>query len=629
LRVLQLHVERFSYTPISEEIKDAEKAEKKEVTFSDGVVLFTSIEKQDDSEVAENAAEEIAASLKVISVGSVMLYPYSHLSSELASPADAKSILDAMEKALRKTGLNVHRAPFGWNKSFGLQIKGHPLAEQAKSFRRIEKKQKAEPKEKFKKFIVIDESGEEEELDAENLSKSETLRRKGQRYSLLKTFVTNELIGKESKTEQPAHVRLMTKLGLIDHSPESDVGHMKWYPNGILIKDLMMDYALNNIALKLGAMKMQNPLLYRTEVEEIKKLQGEFHERDYIVKEDGSSFVLRFASDPGAFPFVQKLNISYRNMPVRLYEEAICFRKEQSGEVSGLLRLRNFWMTDMHSFLANEKQALEEFEQLTVLYARLMNEIISSKYWVLGFEVVEEYYEKYRDLFKKVVKQVGVPALFKLMKEMTHYYAFKNEFQAIYADGDNVQISTVQWDIKNGERFHIEFTNEQGRKIPVPFIIHAASFGSIERALGALLESAAWMEKEGALPSLPLWLSPEQVRVVPVSSEKHLQEGNKVAEMLDKTSIRVGVDDRNIAVGKKIFDARTSWIPFVVVLGDKEIASKKLSVTIRSKSMPKAEHREEMTADELVQTIKDQTKGMPFRPMYVPRQVSERIDFGK
>ncbi|MEM5879125.1 MAG: threonine--tRNA ligase [Candidatus Aenigmatarchaeota archaeon] len=631
MRILQTHSDWIEYEPIKKEISQAEDVEKKVYKLEEVLVAFTAVEEGDDEKIAKLAVEEIKEFMKNLKINKLLIYPFVHLSNKPAKPSEALKILRAMEAYAKELKIETYRAPFGWNKRITNAVKGHPLAEQSKIFVAGERKEEEEvkeevKKEKFHRFFIIDVDGEEYEVDKKNWKSCKIFSKKEKRYECLKIFVRNELEGNPPKRKQPKHIELMRKLELVDYCPESDVGNMKLYPNGVLMKDLIMDYALYKIAIPLGAMKMQNPLLYRTDVEEIKKLQGEFHERDYTVEEK-VPLVLRFASDPGAFPFVQKLVFTYKNMPVKVYEEAICFRKEKKGELSGLMRVRNFWMTDQHVLCADEDQAKKVYEELSLLFAKLMNETLAKEHWVLGFEIVESFYEKYKEFFKEIVKKIKVPAFFKMMKEMSHYYAFKNEYQAIFLDGNNLQISTVQWDVKNGERFNICFTDKDGKKVPVPFIIHASSFGSIERAMAAILETGAWMEEEDKAPMLPIWLSPEQVRLIPVSCEKHLKKCEEIAKILEKEKIRVGIDDRELTVPKKVFEAKRSWIPYIIVVGDKELKSEKLPVVIREKSSTKKEFREEMGLKEFLKEIREKTADMPFRPLYIPRELSKRVVF--
>ncbi|MEM2941309.1 MAG: threonine--tRNA ligase [Thermoproteota archaeon] len=630
MRILLLHCEKFEYSVREKAVEGAEELNdlNKSGEFKNVLVAFVSVEKEDaksPESIVEQASMEILDVFSKVRADSIVVYPYAHLSSDLAGVGDAVSIIRRIRDRLIEKGVEARSAPTGWYKSFTLVNMGHPLAELSRSIRPQQAEKPVEKKEKFHRFIVMDEDGVEYEVTRAGWRSCEAFSKPGGRMMMLKRFVENELEESRKTGVEPSHIVNMRKLELVDYCPESDVGNMKWYPNGILLKDLIMDYAFRNIALPWGAMKMQNPLLYRTDVEAIRQLQGEFHERDYRV--EGEGLVLRFASDPGAFPFIQKTVFTYRNMPVKIYEEAVCFRKEQKGELTGLMRVRNFWMTDMHAFCKDEEQAYEEYFRLSMLFGRLMESVIAGGNWVLGFEIVEEYYEKYRELFKRIVAALRVPAFFKLMREMTHYYAFKNEFQAIFPNGENLQISTVQWDVKNGERFNICYYDSDGVKKPVPIIIHASSFGSVERAVAAMLENAAGRVSAGRPPMLPVWLSPEQVRVIPVDVEKHLEQSMRVAERLEKEGARVSVDDRSLTVSKRVAEAKTHWIPFILVYGDREAQSNTLRIVVREESTLEKDHVEEMSLEEFAEYFRKRVEDMPTRPLYIPRELSRRVVF--
>jgi len=621
MKLLLLDTDSFSYRAIEPEsdIKDDIKGNETG-SYTNALVVFVTIEKDDSDSEFEQAYEEISNHLKQIGDRKIVLYPYSHLSDNLAEPSVSYKLFNGLFEFLKNSGLPVYKAPFGWNKSFNISLKGHPLAESLRTIKGEKKRAAFTPKEKFYRYFIIDENGLEYEVFPDKIDECEPLKKN----EALKLFVENELIGKPLRKREPAHIKQMKKLELVDYCPESDIGHLKWYPNGVRIRDLILEYA-ENLALNWGAIKMQNPLIYRTDIESISLLQGEFHERDYKI--EGENMVLRFASDPGAFPFVQKLNLSYKQMPFKVYEEAQCFRKEQSGEVVGLMRVRSFLMTDHHAFCQNEDVAREEFSKLTALFKKLMDDIISPEHWVLGFEIVDEYYEKYKPYFKELLKSIGKPAFFKLMNRMTHYYAFKNEFQAIFPDGSNLQISTVQWDIKNGERFNIRYTDENGNKVHVPFIIHASSFGSIERALASMLESAFWMKKNGYVPLLPFWLSPEQVRVIPVSPKEHLDASMSLANDLEKHGYRAGVDDRDLTLAKKVAEAKSSWVPVIVVIGKNELANNKFSTMIRVGQKIGGEQSALLTKEELLSELDRLQNNMPKGRMYVNPLMSRRPKF--
>jgi len=633
LKMLLVHADSFEYKVTSKAIDMAEPLSEhmKEGMFKELLVVFTTIEKGDGNlQILKSAVSNVKDVADKIGVKSVLIYPYAHLSSNLAEPDEALKVLKLFEESLKEEGFTVYRSPFGWYKSFKLSCKGHPLAELSRSITTTVETEESEKAEgtpsklrEFHRFIVMDVDGSTYEVNVNEWRNCSVFKKEGKIYRLLETFIRNEIEGNPPK-KKPKHIEYMRRLELVDYCPESDVGNMKFYSNGVLIADLIRDYALFKVALPWGAMKIQNPLIYRESVKEIRELMGEFHERDYRMSYGGENFVLRFASDPGAFPFMQKTVFSYRHLPVKIYEEVQCFRREKSGEVVGLRRLRSFTMTDQHCFCRDEEQAKGEFRKLCIMFKDLMN-MIAPDSWVMGWEGVEWFYEENKEWLRSLTVEMGVPAFFKLSREMSHYYAIKNEYQVIGADEANVQIATVQYDIKNGERFQIMYTGEDGKRHPC-IIIHASSFGSIERTLYALLEVAAKMEEEGRPPMLPVWLSPEQVRLIPVA-ERHLASCNEIADILEKSNIRVGIDDRELSVARKVRDAKTRWVPFIVVIGDKELKTGKLPVVIRDKSTLKEDYIKEMSLEDLIGEVASRCAGMPFRRMYVPRELSKRVMF--
>lgn len=618
MKILALHSDFMEYeitkkTSLAEEIPDMKGSDRME----DVLAVFTTVESVDETNphIVEDASSEISSIAQKVNTTQIMVYPYAHLSSDLASAQKAIPILKELEQTLQDMGYTVKRSPFGYYKSFSLKCKGHPLSELSRSIlSRPEVEEKEEQKEaKFFRFIVVSGDGTDYEVTPQNW-KSCSLWQE-QETELLKTFTRNELQGNPQKKGKPKHIEFMQRLELVDYTPESDVGNMKWYPNGLLIKDLILDYQEVNVARPYGAFKIQNPLLYRTDVPEIRMLMGEFHERDYKIENE--NLVLRFASDPGAFPYMQKVTFSYKNMPIREYEEAICFRKEQKGELSGLRRVRNFLMTDVHAFCMDVDQANEEFLKLSLLCKELMDSIITKNRWVMGWEIVEQFYDDHKEWILQLIKTLGVPSLIKIMKERSHYYTMKNEFQSIEADGVNSQISTVQMDFVNGERFNINYTAEDGKEYPC-IILHCSTFGSIERAVCSILENAAIDHREGKKPQIPLWLAPAQIRLIPVSENHHEFCTSLLSQV---THVRVDIDDRNETLSSRIRDAERAWVPFICIIGDKEIESGSLSVRCRDTG------QETMSLQELVTRITDETQGMPFRPLALPVLLSKRPKF--
>jgi threonyl-tRNA synthetase len=181
-------------------------------------------------------------------------------------------------------------------------------------------------------------------------------------------------------------------------------------------------------------------------------------------------------------------------------------------------------------------------------------------------------------------------------------------------------LSTVQIDIENTERFDIKYVDEEGKE-KHPIMLHASISGSIDRNVYALLEMAYLNQQKGKKAMLPLWLSPTQVRLAPLT-EEYLGYAKEIAEELDKNTIRVDIDDRNETVGKKIRDAETEWIPYILVLGENEKKSARFRARVRSTGEQK-----DMSLPEIIAEIKGQTGGMPYKPLPLPRLISKRPRF--
>jgi len=473
----------------------------------------------------------------------------------------------------------------------------------------------------FVRFIAVDLKGNVYEISKSDGLKSPLFAESTDTYALLRQFIANELLGsKNDNGLLPKHIGYMQGHDLADYCSISEKGHLKWLPKGLLIYRLLLDYAAE-LARDWGAFEMRNPMIIRGDHNVIGQLMGEFHERDYRVDGGRGICYLRYASDPGAFPFMQKVQFSHKQSPLKVYEEAGCFRNEQQGEVSGLKRVRHFTMTDMHAACSSFEEARKEFELLCYLFADLMSSIVTKGRWVLGWEGTLDFYELHKDWLIRIGKNMGVPAFFKLMPRMSHYFAMKNEFQALTEDKANIQISTVQWDIKDGPRFDIGFIDASGEKHPCPVIIHASSFGSIERAICAILENIALDEVNGQVPMFPDWLSPTQIRMVPVS-EKHIGFVTDMCKQASKKLIRADIDDRNETLAKKIRDAEKEWIPYVAVMGDKEIASGEIRVRVR-----KTGRIETLSMEKLCRHILAERGDRPFRPLPLPVNLSKRPVF--
>jgi len=240
----------------------------------------------------------------------------------------------------------------------------------------------------------------------------------------------------------------------------------------------------------------------------------------------------------------------------------------------------------------------------------------------LAIRVTKQFYEKHKDFLDALVKKWGKPTLIEMWEEQFFYFVLKYELNFVDNLGKCSALTTDQIDIENAKRYGIEYTDEKGER-KNPLILHLSPSGAVERIIYALLEKAAKEQKEGRIPNMPLWLAPTQVRVVPVSNEKHLEYCEKLVEEISNQQIRVDLDDREEGVGKKIRSAGQEWIPYTIVIGDNEINGKgEVNVRDREKNV-----EVKMKVEELVKIIKEKTKGMPFETIPLPRKLSKRIIF--
>jgi len=612
MRILQLHSSFIEYEPIEKEIASAEETEKKKVRLEDIVVVFVAVESDDDEGVAKTAMDEIKKSLSNLKCNRLLIYPYAHLSSNLASPSTALSLIKSME-SLAKDGIEVHRAPFGWTKAFSISVKGHPLAEHSSAISKQDVKEKVSEALKAEEKLVsywyiIDPDGKLTPVEKYDFAGKKNL-------ELLAKY---ETMKKRAVDEQPPHVRLMKKLAIADHEPASDIGNMRFYPKGRLIKSLIEQYVTKKV-LEYGGIEVETPIMYDAKHPSMESYFNRFPARQYNITEEGRHLFLRFAACFGQFLMAKDFQISYKNLPLKLYElTRYSFRKEKSGELVGLRRLRAFTMPDCHAFCKDMEQAKQEAIKRFKLSIDVINGLgLTIDDLEMAMRFTEDFYANNKEFVHELVRMFGKPALVESWKERFFYFTLKWEFNFVDNLDKASALSTDQIDVENGERYNIFFVDEDGSK-KNPIILHNSPSGAVERVIYALLERAAKVQKENKTPTLPKWLAPTQIRVLPVSHE-YLQHCEKLVEQLDMEQIRVDLDDRDETLGKRIREAETEWIPYIIVVGEKEVKSGKLSVRDRSAGSVR-----ELGINELVKEVKDVNKDKPFMPLNMPKQLSKR-----
>ena len=620
MRILQLHSDFIEYKPLKKEVAMAEEAEKKATRLEDLVVLFTSVEEGDDEAVAKQAVDEVKAALEKLGTNRILIYPYAHLSSNLAKPSNALRILKAMEKYAQEKGIETYRTPFGWNKQFSLSIKGHPLAEQLRIVApAVDKKEEEKVSEALKaeetlksEWFIMDPNGQMTPIDKFSFKGHEMLEKLA-RYEIAKVRAVQQV---------PPHVTLMKKLELADYEFGSDPGNFRWPPKGRLVKSLLERYVTQKVT-EYGGMEVETPIMYDFNHPSLANYLERFPARQYVVKSEDRNLFLRFAACFGQFLMTHDAQISYKQLPFRIYElTRYSFRREKSGELVGLRRLRAFTMPDCHAMCADLDQAKKEFLVRFELCLDTMNDGLefSNEDYELAVRFTKEFYEKNKSFILSLVKRLNKPALIELLPQRSFYWVLKWEFNFVDNLDKASAMSTDQIDIENAERYDISYVDEKGEK-KRPLILHCSPSGSIERCVYAILEKAYREQLQGKVPILPLWLAPTQVRLVPVS-DKFAPQAEKIADEFDKNCIRADVDDRPLTLQKKVREAETEWVNYVLVIGQREIDSSALPVRDR-----KTREIREMQLQQLINEIKKKTEGKPFQPSTLPRNLSKRPQF--
>ncbi|MEA1944921.1 MAG: threonine--tRNA ligase [Euryarchaeota archaeon] len=616
MQLLLIHSDYIEYetkksTLVAEEIDSTLKSSRMEEALTAFIAVETYDEENPDK-TAENAADEIRRMAENVKTERIMLYPYAHLSSELAKPDVAVDLLKKLEERLSHD-YEVKRAPFGWYKAFKISCKGHPLSELSRTIRIGKEKEivsealKSEEK-AVSHWHILTEDGELLPIEKFDFSEHRNLRK----------FMEYETAKSRAVDKIPPHVELMRRLEIADYEPGSDSGNMRFYPKGTLIKRLLEDHVLNTVA-KSGAVEVETPVMYDMNHPTLKKYLDRFPARQYSIESDKRSFFLRFAACFGQFLMNHDMTISHRNLPLKMIEMTrYSFRREQHGELVGLRRLRAFTMPDMHTLCGDMDHAIEEYKDQYALCMGMLDDIGLDDDYEVAIRFTRDFYTEHQDFIKELVKIVNKPVLIELWDSRFFYFVIKFEFNYIDAMNKASALSTVQIDVENAERYDIKYTDKNGDE-KRPTILHCSPSGAIERCMYALLEKAYLTSKEGGIPTLPTWLSPTQVRLIPVA-DRHLEYAKGVAHALP--DLRVDIDDREETVGKRVRAAGREWIPYIVIIGDKELGSGILSVTIRSESK-----KVEETARKLRDRIMAEITDMPYRGLNLPMLLSQRPVF--
>ena len=611
MRLLLLHCSDFEYTVREQAVKNPPEEiidSNRHGKYENVLVSFCTVEKEDEEspeQVANDASESILEVANSVKTNRILIYPYAHLSSSLAAVKTAMNVLALLTENLKSQGLEVYRSPFGYYKAFTLHCLGHPLSELSRTIRPKQTKQ-AEAATINTDYKIL-------ALDGKIYQPDEYQFKPGE--DEFRILVEKEALKKSLSGGQPRFLDYCKKFG-IDWESFSDIGHMRYSPEGVMIFDLISQYSWDAVtAVDLPILQIKGTNMFDLSVPAVKEHADLFGSRLYRLEVENKSLVMRYAACHQQFAAVRNWTISYRHLPFGTFEVADSYRLEQSGELLLSFRLRRLNMPDCHIYCKDVEQA----KSVTIkLHDRIYQEITKlNRDYVSIYNITHSFLDNNHEYVMELIKREGKPALLNFVPEGIYYWVLNIEYHIIDELERPREIATFQIDVGNAKRFGISFVDEDGQH-KYPAIIHTAVIGSIERYLFTVFDQCARVEKSGRKPALPLWLSPTQIRLIPIKPD-FTNFALNVAVELSKSQVRADVDDRNESLDKRIREAELNWIPYIMVIGQREVTANRYSIRRRHDNA-----KYEATIADLSIEITTSTSGYPNMSLKLPTLISKR-----
>ena len=383
----------------------------------------------------------------------------------------------------------------------------------------------------------------------------------------------DEYLARIEEAKKRDHRKLGKELGLFMMTEEGP-GFPFFLPKGMTLKNTLLEY-WRECHKRYGYVEISTPIILNQDLWHRSGHWDHYKDNMYTTVIDGEDYAVKPMNCPGGMLVYKNEPHSYRDLPLRMAELGLVHRHEMSGALHGLFRVRCFTQDDAHIFMTPD-QMKEEIKGVV----RIFDEIYSTfglTYQIelstmpedhMGEEKVWQFAE---ETLQAAIQEMGKD--FILNPGDGAFYGPKLDFHLADSLGRTWQCGTIQLDFQMPERFELEYVGEDGEKHR-PVMIHRALLGSIERFIGVITEHFA-----GAFPT---WLSPVQVKVLPIT-DRAAAYADQVAAQLDQAGYRVEVDHRNEKIGKKIREAQLEKIPYMLVVGDKEAESGQVAVRARSK----------------------------------------------
>ena len=566
MKILSLHCDYLRYKPLKKAIKDPEEISSDEIIeIQEPLGIFVAVEKQDETnpKVVEELTENIIDLLDKTKAKHVVLYPYSHLSSNLASPEMALEILKQTEAELKNKKIQVHRAPFGYYKSFELKCKGHPLAELSREIFISEQFKKIEEKYDYKKLL-------------RQISRAK-----------LDT----------SKLKQNDHRILGQKLDLFSFH-DTAPGMVFWHPNGwTIFKELVRFWREEHE--KEGYQEISTPQILDKRLWQISGHWEKYKDNIFLTNYEDREFAVKPMNCPGCMLIYKSNPKSYKDLPLKISELGTVHRQELSGVLAGLFRVIQFTQDDAHIFCA-EEQLEKEIVKIMKLTSEIYKQFRFEYYIELSTRPEkrigdDKMWDKAEKALESVLKKQKIK--YKLNKGEGAFYGPKIDFHIKDSLNRTWQLATIQVDFAMPERFELEYTDKDNKR-KRPIMLHRAIFGSLERFIGILLEHTNG--------NFPTWLSPIQARVISFT-DRNIKASEKILKQLQEQNIRADADFESTTVNEKVRNAELQKIPYIIVIGDKEEKSKTLAVRERGKKV-----KFKVKPDKLIKEITDKIENRGY-----------------
>ncbi|MCX8158872.1 MAG: threonine--tRNA ligase [Candidatus Pacearchaeota archaeon] len=541
MRILTLHCDYIRFKPIQKAIKEPEKLSeerKKEIEVKDPLVILTAVEKGDNNDIVRKMIDAVKQTAEDVRAKNIVIYPYAHLSSNLANPDTALEYLSEAESTLKKEGFNVTRAPFGYYKEFELKVKGHPLSELSKEF------------------------------------KLETFKEEVYDYKRLLKEITRTKLD-TSKLKENDHRIIGQKLDLFSFN-EASPSSVFWHKNGWIIYNELLNFS-RELQSQAGYQEISTPQIFDTKIWKISGHWEHYKNNMFLTKFDNRDFGVKPMNCPGHILVYKTKVRSYKELPIRFSEYGTVHRQELSGVLSGIFRVLKFTQDDAHIFCT--------IEQLETEISNIL-ELIKKVYSTFNFEYKlslstrpekymgkKEEWDKAEEMLEKALKKSKIK--YEIHKGEGAFYGPKIDIIIKDSQKREWQCATIQLDMQMPQRFELTYIGKDNKEYPL-IMIHRAIFGSLERFIGILLEHLNG--------NLPLWLSPIQVRVIDFT-ERNTKTAEKIIEQIKKEipNIRIDSDFRTTTINEKVRDAEMQKIPYIVTIGDKEEKSNTLAIKERGK----------------------------------------------